>query len=138
MQQTLIPAALLFSLLLGTQAAFMIPHGTYLSCRPVFFFSNVPCKQVRQKKHIVIVGWDVDHTVEGLLHGLEDFAPADSSVTIISPEKPDDIPEQFGACSFRHVEGSIASRQVLVEVNTASCALCCERQEQFACCVCPC
>ena len=76
---------------------------------------------MRQKKHIVVIGWNVDYTVEGLLQGLGDFAPADSSVTIISPEKPDDIPAQSGACSFQHLEGSIASRQVLMEVklNTA-------------------
>ena len=74
---------------------------------------------MRQKKHIVVIGWDVDQTVEGLLKGLGDFAPADSSVTIISPKKPDGIPEESGSCSFQHLEGSIASRQVLVEVNSA-------------------
>ena len=72
-----------------------------------------------RQKHIVVIGWDVDQTVEGLLQGLGDFAPAGSSVTIISPEKPDDVPGESGACTFQHLEGSIASRQVLMEVNNA-------------------
>ena len=61
----------------------------------------------------------MDQTVEGLVKGLGDFAPADSSITIISPEKPDDIPEECGTCQCQHLEGSVASRQVLLEVSSA-------------------
>lgn len=91
---------------------------------------------MQQKKHIVVIGWDVDHTVEGLLQGLGDFAPADSSVTIISPEKPDDVPGESGACTFRHLEGSIASRQVLMEVNDAHAYV--MAVGNSACCLCSC
>ncbi|KAL3157123.1 hypothetical protein ABBQ38_001368 [Trebouxia sp. C0009 RCD-2024] len=75
--------------------------------------------EVRHKKHVVVIGWDVDQTVEGLLKGLGDFAPDDSSITIISPEKPGDFLEAKGACHCRHLEGSIASRQVLLEAGVA-------------------
>lgn len=89
-----------------------------------FAFCNIGslrkvCLQVRCKKHVVVIGWDVDQTVEGLLKGLGDFAPDDSSITIISPEKPGDFLEENGACHCRHLEGSIASRQVLLQVSTA-------------------
>ena len=67
----------------------------------------------------MVIGWNMDQTVEGLIEGLGDFAPADSSVTIISPEKPDGIPEECGTCECRHLEGSVASRQVLLEVSSA-------------------
>lgn len=75
--------------------------------------------KVRQSKKTVVIGWDVDETVEGLIKGLGDFAPADSSVTIISPEKPEGLLKECGNCRCQHLEGSIASRQVLLEVSVA-------------------
>lgn len=69
---------------------------------------------MRDRKDIVVVGWHVDQTVEVLVQGLGDFAPPDSEVTIVSPEEPESLPSN---CRCQHVEGSIASRQALLEVQ---------------------
>ena len=66
---------------------------------------------------MVVIGWNVDQTVEGLVSGLGDFAPPGSTVTIVSPDEPDDLPSECGNCRCRHLEGSVASRQVLLEVQ---------------------
>ncbi|KAL0031396.1 hypothetical protein WJX79_008726 [Trebouxia sp. C0005] len=71
------------------------------------------------KKDIVVIGWDVDQTVEGLVNGLGDFAPPGSTVTIVSPDEPDDLPSECGNCCCRHFEGSVASRQVLLKAGVA-------------------
>ena len=72
--------------------------------------------QTRQAKNIVVIGWNMDQTVEGLVQGLADFAPPGSSVTIVSPEEPGDLPSECGNCWCRHVEGSVTSQPVLLEV----------------------
>ena len=73
--------------------------------------------QAHKSKHIVVLGWDVDETLEGLLLGLGDFAPEGSEVRIISPEAPPDLAPKCGTCQCQHLEGHIASRQVLEEVS---------------------
>ena len=73
--------------------------------------------QAHKSKHIVVLGWDVDETLEGLLLGLGDFAPEGSEVTIISPEAPPDLAPKCGTCQCQHLEGHIASRQVLDQVS---------------------
>lgn len=62
------------------------------------------------------MGWDVDQTLEGLVNGLGEFAPPGSTVTLVSPERPDDLPSTCGTCRCQHLSGSIASRQTLLEV----------------------
>ena len=78
--------------------------------------TTVPSLQIH-KKDMVVIGWNVDQTVEGLVNGLGDFAPPGSTVTIVSPDEPDDLPSECGNCRCRHLEGSVASRQVLLEVQ---------------------
>ena len=80
------------------------------------FHITVPSLQIH-KKDMVVIGWNVDQTVEGLVSGLGDFAPPGSTVTIVSPDEPDDLPSECGNCRCRHLEGSVASRQVLLEVQ---------------------
>ncbi len=95
------------------------------------FCITVPSLQTH-KKDVVVIGWNVDQTVEGLVNGLGDFAPPGSTVTIFSPDEPDDLPSECGNCRCRHLEGSVASRQILLEVQyfarlLGDCAACDEQ-----------
>ncbi|KAL0038546.1 hypothetical protein WJX77_010122 [Trebouxia sp. C0004] len=92
-----------------------LPVGTCLSA-PHAAIQEIP---VIHKKNMVVIGWNVDQTVEGLVNGLGDFAPPGSTVTIVSPDEPDDLPSECGNCCCRHLEGSVASRQVLLEAGVA-------------------
>lgn len=80
------------------------------------FCITVPSLQTH-KKDVVVIGWNVDQTVEGLVNGLGDFAPPGSTVTIVSPDEPDDLPSECGNCRCRHLKGSHASLQILLEVQ---------------------
>lgn len=59
-----------------------------------------------------------------LVQGMADFAPPGSRVSLVSPETPDELPASLGNCDFEHVQGSIASRETLLQVTLLSVNFC--------------
>lgn len=68
-------------------------------------------------KQIVIISPRAEEDVGGLIQGMADFAPPGSRITLVSPETPAELPAKLGNCQFEHLEGSIASRDTLLEVR---------------------
>ena len=73
--------------------------------------------QALAAQHIVVISPDAEEDVGSLVRGMADFAPPGSRVTLVSPETPNDLPDNLGNCQFEHLEGSIASRQTLLKVS---------------------
>lgn len=69
-------------------------------------------------KRVVVVGWP--GKISDLTEGLSWFAPPGSQVTVISRGRPEDLPEQLGTCTFRHVEGSTTTAASYAAADVAS------------------
>ena len=73
--------------------------------------------QLQSGKEIVVISSGAEEDVGSLVQGMADFAPPGSTVTLISPETPDELPDVLGSCEFRHLQGSVASQQTLLQAS---------------------
>ena len=78
------------------------------------------CLQAPSGKEIVVISSVAEEDVGSLVQGMADFAPPGSRVTLVSPETPGELPDALGNCQFRHLQGSVASRQTLLQASQAA------------------